>query len=215
MTTRTDPAAPAGPAHPAALRLFDYACALSFGATAALAAWWLVPDGTPGTHANGIDYNADLDQIVLSFREVSEFWVIDHNTTTEEAAGPAGDLLYRWGNPEAYDRGKPADRQLFFQHDAKWVPDGTPGALAMPLGMVVGVVAATPVLFLLNWILGGFEVLMLAMQIGMLAGMAAPMIRGGTPGSVALAGAGVGLVVQLLLHALDRSLHGDVGGRAP
>ncbi len=136
MTTRTDPAAPAGPAHPAALRLFDYACALSFGATAALAAWWLVPDGTPG-------------------------------------------------------------------------------ALAMPLGMVVGVVAATPVLFLLNWILGGFEVLMLAMQIGMLAGMAAPMIRGGTPGSVALAGAGVGLVVQLLLHALDRSLHGDVGGRAP
>lgn len=80
------------------------------------------------THANGIDYNAELGQIVLSVREFSEFWVIDHNTTTEQAAGPAGDLLYRWGNPQAYQRGDAGDRQLFFQHDAKWVPDGTPGA---------------------------------------------------------------------------------------
>lgn len=80
------------------------------------------------THANGIDYNAELDQIVLSVREFNEFWIIDHDTTTAEAAGPAGDLLYRWGNPDAYDRGGIPDRQLFFQHDAKWIPDGTPGA---------------------------------------------------------------------------------------
>jgi hypothetical protein len=87
------------------------------------------------THANGIEYNAELDQIALSVREFSEFWIIDHSTTTAEAAGhtggnsgKGGDLLYRWGNPEAYDRGSAADRKLFFQHDARWIEDGSPGA---------------------------------------------------------------------------------------
>ncbi len=79
------------------------------------------------THANGIDYNPDRKEILLSVREFSEFWVIDHDTTTEEAAGDAGDLLYRWGNPQAYDRGDADDRVLFYQHDAKWVEDGLPG----------------------------------------------------------------------------------------
>ncbi len=86
-------------------------------------------------HANGIDYNADLDQIVLSSREFSEFWVIDHSTTTAEAAGHSGgnsgkggDLLYRWGNPETYGAGDASDRTLFFQHDPKWIPAGLPGA---------------------------------------------------------------------------------------
>jgi hypothetical protein len=91
--------------------------------------------GEDWTHANGIDYNAELDQIVLSVREFSEFWIIDHSTTAAEAAGHSGgnsgrggDLLYRWGNPQTYDRGTAADRQLYYQHDPRWIDDGTPGA---------------------------------------------------------------------------------------
>ncbi len=79
-------------------------------------------------HINGIDYNAELDQIVVSSWFMNEIWVIDHGTTTEQASGPAGDLLYRWGNPQVYGRGGPADRQLFHQHDPQWVPRGFPGA---------------------------------------------------------------------------------------
>ena len=85
-------------------------------------------------HANGIDYNPDLDQIVVSPRNVNELWVIDHSTTTAEAAshaggnsGKGGDLLYRWGNPRAYGRGAASDQQLFGQHDANWIDRGLPG----------------------------------------------------------------------------------------
>ena len=71
-------------------------------------------------HLNAIDYNANLDQIVVSSRLFSEVWIIDHSTNTLEAAssnggqsGKGGDLLYRFGNPQAYGRGEAAD-QFFF-----------------------------------------------------------------------------------------------------
>jgi len=86
-------------------------------------------------HSNSVDYNADLDQIILSVRNYSELWVIDHSTTTAEAAGHTGgnsgrggDLLYRWGNPQAYGRGSSADRIFYGQHDAQWIADGLPDA---------------------------------------------------------------------------------------
>jgi hypothetical protein len=77
-------------------------------------------------HANAVNFNASLDQIAVSSRRFNEMWVIDHNTTTEEAAGPAGDLLYRYGNPEAYGRGTANDRVFFGQHDVQWIPEGHP-----------------------------------------------------------------------------------------
>ncbi len=80
---------------------------------------------------NGMDYNADLDQIVLSLRKMSEVVIIDHSTTTEEASGHSGglygkggDILYRWGNPQNYDRGDASDRTLYFQHNPNWIQYG-------------------------------------------------------------------------------------------
>jgi Arylsulfotransferase (ASST) len=86
------------------------------------------------THVNSVDYNPALDQIVMSVHELSEIWIIDHSTTTAEAAshsggrsGKGGDLLYRWGNPHAYRAGTHADQKLFAQHNANWVRPGLPG----------------------------------------------------------------------------------------
>lgn len=89
------------------------------------------PQNPDWMHGNAIHYNAALDQIILSPRSWNEIWVIDHSTTTAEAAGSTGgnsgkggDILYRWGNPAAYDRGTAADQTLFGQHDARWLGEG-------------------------------------------------------------------------------------------
>jgi hypothetical protein len=84
-------------------------------------------------HVNAVVYHPRLDQIALSVPTLSEIWIIDHGTTTAEAAaatggraGRGGDFLYRWGNPAAYGRGGP--QRLFAQHDVRWIPDGWAGA---------------------------------------------------------------------------------------
>lgn len=86
------------------------------------------------THVNAVAYNASLDQIMLSPREFNEVWILDHSTTTAEAArhqggryGKGGDVLYRWGNPRAYRAGTAKDQRLFSQHDTHWIPSGLPG----------------------------------------------------------------------------------------
>ncbi len=82
-------------------------------------------------HANSIDYNEPLDQIIIDSPGLNELYVIDHSTTTAEAAshsggnsGKGGDILYRWGNPIGYDQGTASDQQLYGQHDVHWIPEG-------------------------------------------------------------------------------------------
>ena len=86
-------------------------------------------------HINSIDYNEELNQIIISSRNMSEFYIIDHSTTTDEASGHSGgnsgmggDILYRWGNPMNYGRGTIEDKMLTGQHDVNWVEAEYPGA---------------------------------------------------------------------------------------
>jgi hypothetical protein len=47
----------------------------------------ILPDWT---HVNSVAYNAEFDQIMISVRSFGEFWIIDHGTTTAEAADHRG-----------------------------------------------------------------------------------------------------------------------------
>jgi len=89
--------------------------------------------GADWQHFNAINYNPDLDQIAISVPVFNEIWIIDHSTTTAEAAtgsggkyGMGGRLLYRWGNPATYRAA--GAMQLEFEHDVQWIAPGYPGA---------------------------------------------------------------------------------------
>jgi len=99
-------------------------------------------------HCNSIDYNQDLDHIVIN-SVGGEFYVIDHGKTftagdpaasIAAAAGTNGDFVYRFGDTARYEQGiKPAiltnwtesttgNKQIGGTHHVGWIPEGKPGA---------------------------------------------------------------------------------------
>ena len=65
---------------------------------------------------------------------MDEFFIIDHSTTSIEAAGHSGgnsgkggDFLYRGGNPQNYNRGNNSDKIIDAQHGVDWITAGYPG----------------------------------------------------------------------------------------
>lgn len=86
--------------------------------------WW---------HCNALDYNEELDQILVNSRNNNELWIIDHSTTSQQAqgsiggnSGKGGEILFRWGNPQAYDRGTSANLRMYGSHGHYWIPKGMP-----------------------------------------------------------------------------------------
>jgi hypothetical protein len=91
------------------------------------------PTSMDWIHLNSIDFNTDLNQILLSSHTFNEIWIIDHSTSISEASSHSGgnsskggDIIYRWGNPQAYDRGNPSTKVFYGQHHATWIPQGYP-----------------------------------------------------------------------------------------
>lgn len=70
------------------------------------------------THINSVDYNQSTDQIVVSVRSFSEYWVIDHSDSSKG-------IVSRTGNPAAYNGS--GDQTLYSQHDAQWITEGYSG----------------------------------------------------------------------------------------
>jgi len=82
-------------------------------------------------HFNSISTSADGKQIVISARSTNEVYIIDHTTTTAEAASSAGgesgfggDLLYRFGNDHNYAADVTDPRLFYGQHDARFALSG-------------------------------------------------------------------------------------------
>ncbi|KAB2640827.1 MAG: hypothetical protein DVB26_05730 [Verrucomicrobia bacterium] len=99
-------------------------------------------------HCNSLDYNAESGHLVINSVQ-GELYVIDHDGTfvagdatagIAKAASPAGDILYRFGDPARYGQGDPprvlenwdsatsGHKQMGGAHDAHWIRPGLPGA---------------------------------------------------------------------------------------
>lgn len=98
-------------------------------------------------HCNSLDYNQQLDLIVINSVH-GEFYVIDHGSTFLKgdlaaslalAASSKGDFLYRFGDPAKYDQGDPPSvlenwekatsghKQIGGAHNIQWIKPGLPG----------------------------------------------------------------------------------------
>ena len=86
-------------------------------------------------HVSGLDYNEERDEILITFHGNDEIIIIDHSTTTAEAAtgkggkrGEGGRILYRFGNPQTYGQGTSEEKRYMAIHNAYWIPAGYPDA---------------------------------------------------------------------------------------
>jgi len=99
-------------------------------------------------HCNSMDYNEQLDQLVINSVH-GEFYVVDHGNTFLKndsagsialAASSKGDFLYRFGDPAKYGQGSSpsfstnpektttGNKQIGGAHDIQWIKSGLPGA---------------------------------------------------------------------------------------
>lgn len=101
-------------------------------------------------HCNSIEYNSNLDQIVINSVR-GECYVIDHGKTFVPgnlaaslalATSTNGDFVYRFGDPARYNQGTApyiyvngdwtqsttGTKQMGGSHHASWIPNGFPGA---------------------------------------------------------------------------------------
>lgn len=108
--------------------------------------YWLTdnqrPRGTAGfvadwAHVNSVDYNDKTGHVVINPKHFSQLIVVDHDktfvSTTDfskniaAAAGPDGDIIYRWGNPAMYKAGAAAgwldegDMQGYGWHNIQFI----------------------------------------------------------------------------------------------
>jgi hypothetical protein len=106
------------------------------------------PNGDEGVvqdwmHCNSLNYNEDLDVVVINAKHWSEFFVIDHAATMVPgdfeatrmlAASDAGDFIYRFGNASAYQQGDPpgykygGHHDMYGSHNIHWVDNDSWGA---------------------------------------------------------------------------------------
>ena len=99
-------------------------------------------------HCNSMDYNTESGHIVINSVQ-GELYVVDHDGTfiagdakisIAKAASPAGDFLYRFGDPARYAQGDPpcvlenwdnatsGHKQMGGAHDVHWIRPGLSGA---------------------------------------------------------------------------------------
>jgi len=102
---------------------------------------WGMPVSRDWLHCNSMDYNEELDRVVINSVQ-GEFYVIDHGATfiagnpeasIALAASSVGDFLYRFGDPARYDQGDPpyfppnwlepstGHKQMGGTHDIQWI----------------------------------------------------------------------------------------------
>jgi hypothetical protein len=96
------------------------------------------------THGNTVEFNPVTGHVLINFRNWGEFFLVDHDgtfvpgdpaTSIANAAGPGGDIIFRWGNVSSYAAGEApifnddGDQETFGSHCAVFLGvDATNGA---------------------------------------------------------------------------------------